>query len=347
MALLLTKFDRVLAQSRSAGGVGDDPSSWGVESLVESRYGMTRHALARHVPPERGAIFAVSAYGPGTPGDGRPPVELRPIGLEGPLGWLAEQLEARDREQLEWLWDLAPHDGPRLTRVVAVYERRYPDSAPARAFRARLNVLKRKLLRRRIVRGMAVLAAGISAVVAYDVGGYQAATRFERDHSAPTVARRWGELLAWHPTLPMIWPTAARDARRKHDAWTVQAAALQVQNGTAAADLPARLVRLKDEAPELAAPIREIEQASAQARQETRWKEVRAEVLTPTEEPEPRSLPFRASSASIPTPPIATMPWQWPGPSAPGPTRVVRRATGRSWMSSTDRSVCPVPTTVN
>ena len=71
---------------------------------------MTRHALARHAP--RGAIFAVSSYGRGAV-DGRPPAVLHPIGLEGPLGWLAEQLEANDRDQLEWLWDLAPKDLPR------------------------------------------------------------------------------------------------------------------------------------------------------------------------------------------------------------------------------------------
>ena len=127
VALLLTKFDRVLAQSSPQGdpGPGDDPTSWGAERLVESRYGMTRHALARHAP--NGAIFAVSAYGRGADG-GRPPAELHPLGLEGPLGWLAEQLEAGDVEQLEWLWDLAPDDLPRLARCVAAFARRYPKS---------------------------------------------------------------------------------------------------------------------------------------------------------------------------------------------------------------------------
>ncbi len=55
---------------------------------------MTRHALAAHAPD--GAIFGVSSFGPGAEGN-RPPTELRPMGLEGPLSWLAEQLEARDR----------------------------------------------------------------------------------------------------------------------------------------------------------------------------------------------------------------------------------------------------------
>ena len=76
-----------------------------VEKLVDERYGMTRHALAAHAPD--GAIFAVSSFGPGAVGN-RPPAELHPMGLEGPLSWLADQLEARDRAVMTWLWDLAP-----------------------------------------------------------------------------------------------------------------------------------------------------------------------------------------------------------------------------------------------
>src|SRR4051812_20486098 len=50
VALLLTKFDRVLADSRARSELvrPDDPSTWDVERLVEAQYGMTRHALARH-----------------------------------------------------------------------------------------------------------------------------------------------------------------------------------------------------------------------------------------------------------------------------------------------------------
>jgi GTPase SAR1 family protein len=134
VALLLTKFDRVLAR----GEAGQGPDA--VERLVEARYGMTRHALARHVP--NGAMFAVSAYGQGTV-DGRPPLELHPLGLDGPLVWLAEQLEEVDREQLEWLWDLAPDDLPRLSRCVSAFERRYPRSSRAADFRRRLSEARR------------------------------------------------------------------------------------------------------------------------------------------------------------------------------------------------------------
>ena len=108
VALLLTKFDRVLAgtaATESSRGSGAEPPAELVERLVDERYGMTRHALAEHAP--EGAIFAVSSFGPGAVGN-RPPAELRPLGLEGPLGWVAEQLEARDRADMEQLWELAP-----------------------------------------------------------------------------------------------------------------------------------------------------------------------------------------------------------------------------------------------
>src|ERR1700677_1804088 len=87
VALLLTKFDRVLANSVTRGEGPDAEaglSTGFVEQVVDERYGMTRHALAEHAP--EGAIFAVSAFGPTASGN-RPPAELRPMGLEGPLGW--------------------------------------------------------------------------------------------------------------------------------------------------------------------------------------------------------------------------------------------------------------------
>jgi GTPase SAR1 family protein len=288
VALLLTKFDRVLAQARASSaadaGREDDPASWGVERLVETQYGMTRHALAQHAP--RGAIFAVSAYGRGASKSGRPPVELHPLGLEGPLCWLAEELEDCDREQLEWLWDLAPDDLPRLARCVAAFERRYPRSARAGAFRQRLKELERRRVRRLILRVTAVAAVLVTTLAGSDLWSYQAALAYERDHPAPAVARRWRALLAWHPSLPLFWPAGARKARQKQAEWTVKAAAVQVANGTAAPDLPARLVSLKDEAPQLVPAIRTVERAQEQVRHDTRWGAVRSVAMAPTDEPE-------------------------------------------------------------
>ncbi len=285
VALLLTKFDRVLAQAQAHAMAEDrdDPASWGVEQLVESQYGMTRHALAQHAP--RGAIFAVSAYGRGA-SDGRPPAELHPLGLDGPLVWLAEQLEDRDRAQLEWLWDLAPDDLPRLSRCVLAYERRYPRSADAAAFRDRLKALGRNRRRGAVVRLAAGAAVAAAAVAGWDFWSFQNALSFERNNSAPAVARRWGATLAGHPSLGLFWPGRARQARHKRAEWTVKAAAVQVANGTAAPDLPARLVSLKDEAPQLVPAIRKVELAQALVRHDRRWNEVRALALAPTDEPE-------------------------------------------------------------
>ncbi|MFO0950244.1 MAG: hypothetical protein U0835_03655 [Isosphaeraceae bacterium] len=284
VALLLTKFDRVLARSRAVVAAGDagaaeaaeDPASWDVERFVERHYGMTRHALAQHAP--RGGIFAVSSYGRGAR-DGRPPAELNPLGLEGPLLWMAEQLETSDEEQLEWLWDLAPHDLPRLARCVAAYEKRYPRSDRATKFRARLGEQSRARRRSGLVRVAAGAALTAAALAGYDFWGYQRALAFETDaaNPAPAVARKWGELLAWHPSLGMFWPGKAKAARQHQDEWSVKADALQVANGTAAPDLADRLKKLKDQAPQLAPAIRQVEDARRLALHDNRWNEVRAE----------------------------------------------------------------------
>lgn len=273
VALLLTKFDRVLAKAESAS---DDPSGWDVERFVERHYGMTRHALAQHAPG--GAIFAVSAYGHGAR-DGRPPAELNPLGLEGPLGWLAEQLEAGDEEQLEWLWDLAPDDLPRLTRCVAAYERRYPRSDRAAGFHKRLAALRRKRRKRTLVRTAGAALLGAAALAGYDAWGYHSARAFEgrRNNAAPAVARRWAEVLAWHPSLPLFWPSHAQDARLRLAQWSVKAAEVQVANGTAAPDIDRTLTGLKDTAPHLVAAIRKVEVARDRDRHDARWKAAKAE----------------------------------------------------------------------
>jgi hypothetical protein len=283
VALLLTKFDRVLARGEAGQGLD------AVERLVEARYGMTRHALARHVP--HGAMFAVSAYGQGAV-DGRPPAELHPLGLEAPLGWLAEQLEEVDREQLEWLWDLAPEDLPRLGRCVSAFEKRYPRSDRAADFRRRLSEGRRRRFRRGLVG--AALAAGLVAagLAAYDYWGYRDAVLFARgDNPAPAVARRWDDLLRWHPTLRFSRPADADRALASRDEWTVKAAAARVRVGTAEPDAAEQLAPLKERTPTLAIAVREVEQAQARARQDARWTEVQAEAAASADEPE---VPLKA-----------------------------------------------------
>ena len=275
VALVITKYDRVLDR------LGNQAPT--VERLVESQYGMTLHALASHAP--RSAIFAVSAYGHAAE-DGRPPAELHPFGLDGPLVWVAEQLEARDRDQLAWLWELAPDELPRLARGVRAYERRYPRSDYADAFRDRLGPLRRRRIRRWATRALAAGVLAVAGLAGFDAWGYHAARAFEKGHSAPAVARRWSEVLAWHRSLPIFWPGYADEARRRQAEWTVKAAAVRVANGTDEPGLPAALRELKDQAPTLTPAIVEVEAARDRRRHDDRWRALKAEAALPGERPE-------------------------------------------------------------
>lgn len=278
VALLLTKYDRVVDRG------GPPPEQ--VERLVESRYGMTRHALARHVP--RSAMFAVSSYGQGASGDGRPPADLQPTGLEGPLGWLADQLEARDRELLDWIWDLAPDDLPRLSRCVAAFKRRYPRSDQAETFQTRLIALHRRHKKRGVVRLVGTSALLALGLAVYDAWGYRAALAFERDeHSPIAVEQRWADLLVWHPSLPWIWPGEARQARRKYADWRVKATGARLIAGTAGPDVGAEMSRLKEENPALTLSIkRQVEDVQQRQRHDEGWKALQVADLAAIERPD-------------------------------------------------------------
>ncbi|WP_165246359.1 GTPase domain-containing protein [Paludisphaera soli] len=283
VALLLTKFDRVLDRE----GRGSTADEAFVEALVDRQYGMTRHALRQHAPD--GVIFAVSSFGSGSDGN-RPPSEIRPMGLEGPLGWVAEQLETRDRAQMELLWDLAPKDLPRLRRCLAAYEKRYPRSNRTYEFRERLKRRERgrKLARFGKLAGAAAILAGLA--VGYDYWGYTRASAFERDsgNAATAVARSWSDLLEAHPTLPYFLPRLAREAANKRAEWTVKATGVQIAAGTVVPDLDARLEAARTQAPELAPAIREVEKSREQVRHDERWKDVYAQVnsLETVDEPD-------------------------------------------------------------
>ena len=158
---------------------------------------MTRHALQQHAPD--GAIFAVSSFGPGV--DGQPAAgELAPLGLEGPLGWVAEQLEARDRAADGMaLGTGAPTDLPRLQRCVAAYERRYPALESV----VRVPATARRLwdasdARRARASWLWPPRSWLAVLAGYDFWGFHRAAAFERDRRTrrPAVARRWSGLLA-------------------------------------------------------------------------------------------------------------------------------------------------------
>ncbi len=318
MALLLTKFDRVLAR-------GDGLDS--VERVVEARYGMTRHALARHVP--NGAMFAVSSYGRGSV-DGRPPAELAPLGLEGPLGWIAEQLEEVDRNQLEWLWDLAPADLTRLARCVAAFEKRYPRSDRSADFRRRLREGRRRRTRRgwsASSRSGRCVAAGLAG---YDAWAFRSALQFEAGNAAPDVARRWDDLARWHPTLPYFWPGEARIARAKQAEWTVKAAQARQDAGTAAPDSRGSSPRSRSATP--TSPRR-----SARSRRPRPWPGrkragTRSRPRPPRRATCPTSPSRRSAGSSASTPTPAPRRGRRPARLAPGAGRVEARrarAAGR------------------
>jgi hypothetical protein len=282
VALLLTKFDRVIAGKGTTDPQLDLQTALCaefIERLVDERYGMTQHALAEHAP--EGAIFAVSSFGVGTTGN-RPPSELAPLGLEGPLCWLAEQLEGRDRADMTLLAELGRNDLRRVERCVTAYEHRYPRSNRSFEFRAMLKVLRRKRQRRRVLRVATFGILCLSLLAGSDFLAFHRAAAFERgsDSAAPAVARRWANLLDWHPSLPLFWPVLAREARLKKVEWLVKAADLQVANGTAPSDLPERLGRLKDQAPQLTPAIRKVEEAQEHQKHDERWKAVQGEALS-------------------------------------------------------------------
>jgi hypothetical protein len=297
IALLLTKYDRVLA----AGGPPPDRA----EEVVESRFGMTRHALASHAP--RSTVFAVSSYGLNAPIDGSPPEHLEPMGLEGPLLWLVEQVEATDRELLEWIWDLAPRDASRISRCVRAFSRRYPNSPKLIEYRRRLRELRRKGVVRGIGRGVAALVALVGGMAVYDAAGFHLALAFERGgHPAPEVARRWEQFLSWHPTQPLFWPDESRIARTRRDEARVASARLRAEVGTTEPEqLRAELTELKEAAPEKLPDIQEAESTLNRREADARWQEIRAEALLPSRPPEERLVMIQEFLREDPDTPFA------------------------------------------
>ncbi len=346
VALLLTKFDQVMAGARGTtdADFAADERSGLVERLLNERYGMTRHALAAHAP--EGGVFAVSSFGAGAQGN-RPPAELHPLGLEGPLGWVAQQLEAGDRADMELLWKLAPGDVPRLRRCLAAYEKRYPRSNRSFEFLERLKKLQRKRGWRRLGRLAAVVVVGLGGLAGWDFLAFERAQAFEKagDAAPPAVAKRWSEVLEWHPSLSVFWPALGREARQKRVEWQVKAAGVQVANGTAPADIDARLGQLKDQAPYLAGAIKQVEAA-----QRSRGMTIAGRPCTPKRSRSPRSTtrprpwpPSTRSCASIPKRRGGPMRSRWRDRSKTTWPRAGRPLTGSSSTIWCDRSRCRRP----
>lgn len=275
LAVLLTKYDRVIER----GG----PTAAEADRLLESSFGMTRHALAEHAPGA--AVFAVSSYGMGVDASNRPPATLAPMGLDAPLGWLSERLEAVDRERLEWLFDLAPTELPLLARCLKAFERRYPRSAAAIDLKRRLGRLRRRRTGRRIARTALVAAALLLGVIGYDACGYHDALRYEQTgNSAPDVEARWDALLQRHPTLPWFFPANSSTARRKHAEWQVKSATVQLAGGKAQPNVD-QIRELKARDPALIPSVDAFEAAESAAREKAAWKALRVADVVGIEDP--------------------------------------------------------------
>ena len=277
VAVLVTKYDRVI----ESGG----PPPGRVEEFVDEHYGMTAHALASHAP--HSAMFAVSSYGEGTGRDGRPPAELHPMGLDGPLGWLAEQLEAVDREQIEWLWDLAPEDWKRLSKCVKVYERRYPRSDHAITFRRKITSLRRRKRLKSLVKLTLVAGLLAGAVFGYDALGYRAARAFEHDANPPAaVEKAWRDFVTWHPTHRFLFPKDDAIARRSLDEWSMRANGDRLKAGASLPDLAEEIRARKQASPEQAPEIAKLELALDRQKHDAAWKALRIADPVAIEKPE-------------------------------------------------------------
>ena len=176
------------------------------------------------------------------------------MGLEGPLAWLADQLEAVDREVLDWLWDLVPDTCQGFLGVFALSNADTRSDA-AIDFRRRLN--------RRYGAGLRpsfTVAASLAIVTAtaagYDAWGYRDAVKYEQaSRSAPSVEWRRSRLLAWHPTLPLVLPRPGLEARCKLQEWRIKAAEVRVATGTAGPDVASELRSIKEQSPDLVMQI--------------------------------------------------------------------------------------------
>ena len=172
---------------------------------------------------------------------------------------------------------------------MTAYERRYPRSNRSYEFRTRLETLGRRRKWRRAGKLVLVASLLLALLAGYDFWGFHRATAFEREpeNPAPLVARHWSGLLAEHPSLPLFWPSLARQARLKRNEWAVKAAGVQLASGVSVPDLAARLEGIKEQAPQLAPAIRKVEQAGELVRHDERWKEVYAEALSLSASDEP------------------------------------------------------------
>jgi hypothetical protein len=227
MAMVLTKADllRQPAGDTTAGPSLPLPVSpqaralaprGGAEELVEHRFPMTRHALRVHCPQH--ALFAVSSLGGPIGGeDAAKPFTPQPLGLDGPLAWLAQALQAQDEARLAQLWEQSGRNLALLGRCLACFRHRYPSAAAGRDYAARLQELRRRRRRRRGLAAFVAVACLVLGVGTYDAVGEQRVERFTREHGDDPVAVReeFQGYQTWHPTRNLFRPAAAHAEQQR------------------------------------------------------------------------------------------------------------------------------------
>src|SRR5262249_50735768 len=149
--------------------------------------------------------FALSSLGP------RWPAALEPQGLDAPLVWLADALQAQDEARLDWLWS-AGVKLDALGRCVAAFAQRYPEAPATARHREPLRGLVGRRRRRRAVAGLLAAACLVMGLGGYDVLGRRSAESFAADHADDPAAAlaRWQTYQAQHPTRALFQPGATR-----------------------------------------------------------------------------------------------------------------------------------------
>jgi hypothetical protein len=207
-ALVLTKADLLRT---------DDTPLPCPEELARQHFGMTLHTLALHCPQY--ATLAVSSLGRALPaadeGASPGPFTPQPHGLEGPLRWLAETLQAQDEQRLEHLWKLAPRDTGLLSRAVSAFARRYPEAPSTSAFQRRLRTLQRSRQRRRLGATMLAAVALLLGLWTYDAWGLHQVEQLAARHAEePALVRQhWESYQRWHPTRFLVHAASADKER--------------------------------------------------------------------------------------------------------------------------------------
>ncbi len=208
MALVLTKADLLPPPPRD-----DSPTEW-LRTQVETRLGMTLHALRQHFP--HNDLFAVSSLGSATQRE-----KLHPDHLEEPLHWLVRVLQLQDEERLDLLFKEAPGELALLHKAVACFVHRYPQALMTTIFQRRLRERRAQRRRRRLFAGLAAGTLAFLGLWAHDRLGQQRLEQFEREHEDPAARRvQWQEFQRWHPTrfwLTSLTPHQEGDQLRRLD----------------------------------------------------------------------------------------------------------------------------------